>query len=51
MVEGPSGFEKYILKDFKVIGEYNSKMQLDFALDVLTIIDPVTITLENTKTK
>jgi hypothetical protein len=37
------GFEKFILKDFKIIGGYAEKMHLDFALDVLVISDPETL--------
>jgi hypothetical protein len=35
---GLPGFEKYILKDFKVVGQYISKMYLDFALDIVPTI-------------
>ncbi len=37
------GFENFTLKDFKVTGGYNDKMQLDFALDVLTYTQPITV--------
>jgi hypothetical protein len=39
-VEAP-GFETFTLKDFKVIGGFTGKMQLDLALDVLVMIQPV----------
>lgn len=46
------GFEKFTLKDFKVTGGYAEEMQLDFALDVLVISDPVTVVpTENKKPK
>lgn len=32
-VEAAPGFEKAVLKDFKFVGKYNGKMNLDFALD------------------
>lgn len=46
------GFEKFTLKDFKVTGKYAKKMQLDFALDVLTYTQPITVVpTENNKPK
>ena len=46
------GFEKFTLKDFNVTGKYTKKMQLDFALDVLVISDPITVVpTENKKPK
>lgn len=38
-----TGFEKFTLKDFKVSGGYAKEMQLDFALDVLVISDPIPV--------
>lgn len=47
-----AGFEAFTLKDFKVTGKYTTKMQLDFALDVLTLFDPITVVpTENKKPK
>ena len=44
-----AGFEKFTLQNFKVTGKYTAKMQLDFALDVLVISDPVTVVFTETK--
>lgn len=47
-----AGFETFTLKDFKVTGKYTAKMQLDLALDVLVIFDPITVVpTENKKPK
>jgi hypothetical protein len=41
------GFETLTLKDFKVIGGFTGKMQLDLALDVLVMIQPVSVPFDS----
>ena len=44
------GFEKFTLKDFKVVGQYVDKMRLDFALDVFVNSSPIIVPIDNKKT-
>ena len=48
---GLPGFEKYTLKDFKIVGKYVLEMKLDFALDAMTYSNPITVPAENKKHK
>lgn len=48
---GLTGFERFTLKGFKVVGEYNGQMQIDFALDALSSSGPITVTTKKLKLK
>ena len=46
-----NGFEKFTLKDFKVVGKYAKQMYLDFALDAFVNVNTISVPSENKKPK